>query len=434
MDLAIETALPASLPEGRSTALFLAGRAVGVRSLALRVDGVEQPVAAQRMPRADLGERAGWWAIVDVHPRAPAVRIAAGDTVLAEIPVRSAPRGAAPLSAERSGRIGIAMATYEPDPALFARQIASLRAQTDARWTCVISDDGSSEEAVAAMRAVLGDDERFVLDRSPERRVFYKNFERALTLVPPEAGLVALCDQDDVWYPEKLATLRAALGDAPLAYSEQRLVAPDGALVRASLWNGRRPNHESLTSLLVAGGITGAAMLVRREVADLAIPFPETPGMDFHDHWIALVALALGEIAFVDRPLYDYVQHGGAVFGRPERIGGGRGMRWRSEYFGGYVQRAVFARALLARLGDRIAPGKRAELERYLAAERSPVALARLAARPLRRLAGRNETLGSEGELAAGVLWRHAARALRDSRCPDAWTFRQKHLQRWRWQ
>ena len=60
-------------------------------------------------------------------------------------------------------------------------------------------------------------------------------------------------------------------------------------------------------------------MLMRREVADLAVPFPDTPGMDFHDHWIALTALALGDIAYVDRPLYDYVQHDAAVFGGDAR-------------------------------------------------------------------------------------------------------------------
>lgn len=434
MDIAIESPLPEALVAGRATALFLEGRALGVGDLRLRVDGREQPVTAQRMPRPDLGARAGWWAIVDVRPCAPAVEIAAGARPLARIPV-SPPTFSSPSGENvgSDGLIGVAMATYEPDPLLFARQVESIRAQTDTSWTCVISDDGSSDEAVAAMREAIAGDPRFLLDRSPRRRVFYRNFERALTLVPPEAELVALADQDDVWYPEKLATLRAALGDAPLAYSEQRLVTPQGAVVRESLWNGRRPNHESLTSLLVAGGVTGASILVRREVADLAVPFPDTPGMDFHDHWIALVAVGLGEVAFVDRPLYDYVQHARAVFGRPREMGGGRGMRWRSTYFGGYLQRAVLARALIARLGDGLAPGRRRGLERYLAAERSPVALARLAARPLRALTGRNETLGSERELALGVLWRHAAPWLRDARCPDSWTFQQRRLQRWRW-
>ncbi len=56
--------------------------------------------------------------------------------------------------------------------------------------------------------------------------------------------------------------------------------------------------------------MTGAASLFRRELLEDALPFPPAQFAHFHDHWIGLTALALGDIAFVDRPLYDYVQHG----------------------------------------------------------------------------------------------------------------------------
>src|SRR4051794_23522786 len=372
-DVAIESGLPASLPPERPTAVFLEGRAPGVRHLELLVDGVAHRPAAQRMPRVDLGERCGWWGIVPLPGRAAgeeivlAARADGGETELARISVQE--RGQSPFLHEGGhpspnvkerglSPIAVCMATYEPDRELFARQVESIRAQTDTDWVCVISDDASGPEALAGMREVLGDDERFLLSPAPERQVFYRNFERALSLAPPDATLVALADQDDAWYPDKLATLRAALGDAPLVYSDQRLVKRDGSVIRETLWKGRRPNHESMMSLLVAGGVTGAAMLMRREVADLAVPFPDTPGMDFHDHWLALVALAVGDIAYVDRPLYDYVQHESAVFGGEARRtpldDQSRGMRWRAAYFGGYVQRAVYARALLARCGDRM--------------------------------------------------------------------------------
>jgi hypothetical protein len=177
---------------------------------------------------------------------------------------------------------------------------------------------------------------------------------------------------------------------------------------------------------------------MKREVADLAVPFPDTPGMDFHDHWIALSALALGDIAYVDRPLYDYVQHASAVFGGDARDtpldAQSWRFRWRAAYFGGYLQRAVFAQALLARFETRMAPHKRRALRRYLAAQRNPLAWAWLASRTLRPLLGRTETVGSEGDLAVGLVWRSIARLGRDSRCPDSWTFSQKRLRRWRWQ
>jgi hypothetical protein len=198
----------------------------------------------------------------------------------------------------------------------------------------------------------------------------------------------------------------------------------------------------------VANTITGAATLFRRELAELALPFPEAPGWQFHDHWLGLVALAAGDIAYVDRPLYDYVQHPGAVFGE---VSGGRAARGpkgllrggRGAYFLGHLPRDVQARTLLVRCAGRLTAPKRRALSRYVASARSPAAFAWLAARPIRLLAGRNETLGSETELVHGIVWRWVvailARVARkpgrlpcDASFPDPLSFEQKRLRRWR--
>ena len=93
----------------------------------------------------------------------------------------------------------------------------------------------------------------------------------------------------------------------------------------------------------------------------------------------------------------------------------------------------MLAEILLVRCGDRMAGRKRRALRRFVAAERSPLALARLAARPLRVLAGRTETLGSESELVRGLVWRRFARVLgRDASLPDVLSFQQRRLRRWR--
>ena len=117
------------------------------------------------------------------------------------------------------------------------------------------------------------------------------------------------------WYPDKLATLLAELGAAQLVYSDARIVDRGGAALADTYWNRRRNNHCDLLSLLVANSVTGAASLFPRELLDDALPFPPAQFTHFHDHWLALTALALGDIAFVDRPLYDYVQHGEASLG-----------------------------------------------------------------------------------------------------------------------
>jgi glycosyltransferase involved in cell wall biosynthesis len=443
----LESPLPASLPVGAATAVFCYGtclhRRERIARLEIVVDGRRHRPAAAGMPR-----RSAFWGTVPVPARAApgavevgvVARLASGaevGTPLGRIDVvAEEPAG----GAAAPGQIAVCMATYEPDIALFRTQVESLRAQTDANWICVISDDGSSPEHLDAIRTVLGDDERFRLSPSPERLGFYRNFERSLRLAPAGAELVALCDQDDRWHPDKLAVLRAALGSAQLVYSDQRLVDAEGRLLRDTMWHRRRNNHTSLASMLVANSITGAAALFRREVVDLALPFPETPGLQFHDHWLALVALATGTVAYVDRPLYDYVQHRGAFFG--EVTHGGEPVRrrlagvlrgGRAAYFRGYMPRAVQAEVLLVRCGPRLSSRKRRALRRFVAADRSTAALAWLAVRPLRVLAGRTETLGSESELVRGLLWRRVVRLVGlDTALPGLLSFQQRRLRRWR--
>ena len=316
------------------------------------------------------------------------------------------------------------MATYRPDPDLLKAQIDSIRAQRGVDWHCFISDDASGPEAVAAIQELIEGDDRFTLSPSPDRLDFYRNFERAIGLVPDDFPLIALSDQDDRWHPDKLESLLRARNGAGLVYSDQRLVDPEGTVIADTYWTTRQNNHTDITSMLVANTVTGAASVFTREVADLALPFPEVPGEQYHDHWLALVALAIGEIAYVDRPLYDYVQHGGAVLGHEkanaglERFGIRRldPRRWReiiggwgSAYFDVYLRLKAIDRLLLERCGPLISAPKRRVLERFDRSDRSLRSLLWLAARPLRRLTGRSETMGMERVLVRGILYRHLA-------------------------
>jgi glycosyltransferase involved in cell wall biosynthesis len=317
------------------------------------------------------------------------------------------------------GLIAICMATFDPDINLLRTQLSSIRAQTDRNWVCLISDDNSSREHYAEIEGATAGDPRFVLSRSPQQAGFYRNFERALKMVPPEADLIALCDQDDRWYPEKLDTLRQALGDAQLVYSDTRLVDTGGRVVRESLWQGRHPNHTNFGSLLISNTIGGSASLFRRGVMEAALPFPEGPGWEFHDHWLGLVAIACGGIKYLNAPLFDYVQHRGAITGQvavedspsPRRNRRIRDRlqiftRWRAVYFGSYIHLVTQANALLARCGDQLRPEQRATVRRLVAAERRLLPLVWLATRSQRPLIGRNETMGTEWSLIKGILWR----------------------------
>jgi glycosyltransferase involved in cell wall biosynthesis len=488
LDVSLDLRLPRALPAGRGTAVLCVGtcfhRHRPVRELAITVNGTRQRPTAQGMPRLDLFRslhptvaldeaaslprdpgsardpelrcyRSGFWATIPiVAPASPGelklgaeARLAGGRTAkapLGTIPVveRSQPPSYERVPAAGRSLIAICMATFNPEPELFRIQVESIRAQTDRDWICLISDDHSRPDRFEAISEAVAGDPRFVLSRCDERLGFYRNFERALKMVPREAEFVALCDHDDRWYPEKLGVLRGAIGDAELAYSDLRLVDAQGRVRRETLWRGRRNNHTNLASLLISNTIAGAASLFRRRVIDYAVPFPDTPGWQFHDHWLALVAMALGEVVYVDRPLYDYVQHPGAVLGRaasdPEpsrprpraRLGRWRGFldRWRAAYFHAYLDREVQAQALLARCGPAVTTRKRRALRLLIDAGRSPVAFAWLAVRPARALLGRNETLRFEEVLVRGILWRYLVALRVAGRPRPTWSMRDTSL------
>src|SRR5207249_256486 len=145
-----------------------------------------------------------------------------------------------------------------------------------------------------------------------------------------------------------------------------------------------------------------------------------------HDHWLGCVALATGKIAYVDRPLYDYVQHHDAALGHaranameaPARtpshrvrriIGDPRSMiaAWRAIYFWDICRIILFATVLARRCAERMSPRKRRAVRRLISGERSPLAIAWLLLRGARSLVGRNETLGVEAGLVRGIAWRN---------------------------
>jgi glycosyltransferase involved in cell wall biosynthesis len=450
LEVQLDAPLPAALAVGSGTAVFVAGTCFApgaeIASLALVVDGAEQPVLAHGMPRLDtlraLGEpasyRSGFWALARVGPDTGGecvlglqARLAGGGTAAAElarIPLAPLPSPVEAPAPAGGPLVAVCMATYEPPAALVRAQIDSIRAQSHGNWICVISDDCSSPDRFAALEALVADDPRFVLSRSGRRLGFYHNFERALALAPEAAEFVALADQDDVWRPDKLATLLAGLGRAELVYSDARIIGPDGAVVAGSYWERRANNHDDLLSLLSANCVTGAASLFRRDLLDDALPFPPGQFAHFHDHWLALVARARGEIAYVDRPLYDYVQHGDATLGHATatrvvglraRLGGWRRdprervRTWRMHYFVDAARLLQETAILRARCGERMPRAQRRALDRLERADRSLPTVAGLAARGLRDLTRqRPQTLGAEWMLAHAFGWRRALTAV----------------------
>ncbi|HWE89691.1 MAG TPA: glycosyltransferase, partial [Pseudonocardiaceae bacterium] len=426
----------------RSAALLAGNRAYPLTlgdhrpdvAAALRAEGVLAPVASGAHGRITLLPS-------DVQngqiPVALRVVLADGAEVRRELPplrLMGQPEStASTVTWPADGpKVAICLASYRPEPRHLAQQLDSLRAQTHRNWVCLLSDDDSGPESLADIRKLIDGDQRFILVPGGANVGFYRNFERALRLVPADADAIALCDQDDVWDADKLDTLLARLrNDVQLVYSDMRLIDTDGKQVGSSFWEYGTNQWDDLASLLLLNKVTGAASLIRADlVRDRVLPFPPGTPSAFHDQWLAACALATGRIEFVDRPLYSYRQHDQAVTGhRDARLDAGlpRGLGWLPLALGAkrllarglpdeltavadYERRRIgqFASVLLLRAGRTLRASDRAALNRLLAAETGVLPLLRLAWRA--RRGRRPETAGAENRLLAAALYTAAVR------------------------
>lgn len=210
----------------------------------------------------------------------------------------------------------IALAAYKPDWDLFRRQLQSLRDQSHAHFSCLISADGGRREIQAFVDDALDGDARFQVIGFDDRVGFYRNFERALEHVPAEASWVALSDQDDYWYQDKLETLLPYLNRYSLVTGQARVVTDKGIVLSESTDRRNVP----LTHLLLDNQITGSLSVFRRELLDTILPFPRFSNpSENHDHWIGLCTAAADGAYVSGRRVQDYVQHGGNVLGEPDR-------------------------------------------------------------------------------------------------------------------
>lgn len=251
-------------------------------------------------------------------------------------------------------RISVALCTYNGARFLEA-QLDSIVAQTRQPAELVICDDRSTDDTLAIV-------ERFRqrapfpvrIERNPATLGSTKNFEKAISLCT--GSLIATCDQDDVWFPEKLAANEAVFVADPargLAFSDAEVVdevlRPMGHTMWQSIELGsidrrRVRNGKAFEVLLRRWLVTGATMMFRADFLPYLLPIPANW---IHDGWIAFIIGAMAPVGLVERPLVAYRQHAAQQIG-------GKKLGWRELYqkareIGPSHYRLAYERFVLAR-------------------------------------------------------------------------------------
>lgn len=216
-------------------------------------------------------------------------------------------------------KVGIVLATYNPNLEYFEKQIQSIKNQTWQNWVCHIVDDSSQWQYQTAIKCILAEDPRFVCHLHNNNLNYYHNFERGLHYCANDKKITAICfaDQDDIWLPEKLKVSLEELRsqDALLVHSDLEMIDSQDQNIHSSAWNFEGRNPEKLTPelLLLHNVVTGCSLLFCASLLFEILPFPKHPPQTkigwHHDWWVALVAAHRGKIAHIRQPLVRYRIH-----------------------------------------------------------------------------------------------------------------------------
>jgi glycosyltransferase involved in cell wall biosynthesis len=159
-------------------------------------------------------------------------------------------------------QISVALCTYNGERFL-ARQLASIQQQTRTPDELVVCDDCSTDSTIEILKdfaASAGFPVRII--RNEQNLGFVANFEQAIRLC--QGDLIALCDQDDIWYPTRLERSQqefAAHPEAGLVFSDADVMDDRDQLTGTRLLCDRSHGHvpQPFTGELPAGRIWLAA-------------------------------------------------------------------------------------------------------------------------------------------------------------------------------
>jgi len=206
----------------------------------------------------------------------------------------------------------------------------SLRCQTDPAFSVLMQDDGSEDDSPAILQKIHAADPRFSFGREGGQHLGAAGNFCSLIRQCVHADRILLCDQDDVWEPEKIARLHSAMDlleqshgrDIPLlVHSDCSLISEGGDLMGNSFFRHQGWNPEALTlpPLLVQNNVTGCTTMMNEPLRALVASHARARDLFMHDWFIALTAASFGKIAFVNEPLTRYRQHDGNAIGASSR-------------------------------------------------------------------------------------------------------------------
>jgi hypothetical protein len=202
--------------------------------------------------------------------------------------------------------ISVALATYN-GLAFLPQQVDSILSQLAADDELVVSDDVSTDGTFAWLSARAAGEPRLRLFQNPGPAGVVANFNQALTQCRGE--IIFLADQDDLWLPGKVATIRQVFAEnraVLLVQSDACLIDAEGNLLAPSFYALRRSGPGFWRNFW-RNTYQGCSLAARRDLLALALPLPSS--LPMHDMWLGLLAELAGQVRFIPDKLTCWRRH-----------------------------------------------------------------------------------------------------------------------------
>jgi glycosyltransferase involved in cell wall biosynthesis len=213
------------------------------------------------------------------------------------------------------------MTTYNGEKFL-REQLDSMLRQSRQVDELVVCDDGSVDETVNILNEFSSATPFPVRIIINEKNLgSTKNFEKAISLC--EGDIVVLCDQDDIWLPDKVRVLEDVFLTNPncgMAFTNAMVVDemnnPQGELWRRLGFSVKKQKilkDGKGFEIFVKGNIvTGATAAVKKPFFKEVAPLP---ALFVHDYWLATVAALKNRLFFCGAVTVNYRQHSSQQLG-----------------------------------------------------------------------------------------------------------------------
>ena len=237
------------------------------------------------------------------------------------------------LSTLKNAMISVALAAYNGEKYI-EEQIRSILPQLKKNDEIIVSDDNPGGSTEKIVRRLMAEDERIIYVEG-HRRGVVANFANAIRYT--HGDKIFLCDQDDVWLPEKVKRVSEAFESGADLVMHNCYVTDEKLNITSYSFFADRNTGTGIIKNIYKNTYMGCCMAFDRKLVRRILPIPA--GIPMHDQWIGLIAERYGKVVLIDQPLIYYRVHSGNVTAGRKEASAKKRLSWRKALVSKYITR-----------------------------------------------------------------------------------------------